>query len=312
LASTISSQLAAHAEFGGVVPEIAAREHLSCLDGLVESTLEQAKIKMTEVAAIAVTRGPGLVGSLVVGVAYAKGLAYASSKTLVAVDHVKAHVHGAFLGLAEGEPQFPCLALVVSGGHTNIFYMKNELEFELMAYTLDDACGESFDKVAKLLGLGYPGGPVIERLAKEGDPRSIAMPTPMADKSDLRFSYSGLKTFVVNLLRKEPEWAAERKNDLCASFQEAALGQIARKIKAALNQKPEARSVVISGGVAANGRFRQLMSEMIPLPAYFPPLKYCSDNAAMVAAYGHHLFNAQKAGNISMDPDWDVYSRFQY
>jgi N6-L-threonylcarbamoyladenine synthase len=134
----------------------------------------------------------------------------------------------------------------------------------------------------------------------------------MADKSDLRFSYSGLKTFVVNLLRKEPEWGLSRKSDLCAAFQEAALGQIVRKIKAALVQKPEARGVVISGGVAANGRFRQLMAETIPLQAYFPPLKYCSDNAAMVAAYGHHLFNGQKAGNISMELDWDVYSRFQY
>ncbi|MGE0171152.1 MAG: tRNA (adenosine(37)-N6)-threonylcarbamoyltransferase complex transferase subunit TsaD [Oligoflexales bacterium] len=315
IVSLVASQTDIHAQFGGVVPEIAARQHLETIDALSDAALRKASLTMEDIDALAVTRGPGLVGSLVVGIAYAKGLALGSGKPLIPVDHVKAHVHGAVLGLSEGKPEFPCLAIVVSGGHTNIFAMKDFTSYELLAYSIDDACGECFDKVAKLLGLPYPGGPQIEKKALAGDPKAIPMPTIMAKKSDLRFSYSGLKTFIVNFLRKERangDLSETMAANLCAAFQDEALMQIVRKLKSALVVKPKTQSIVVCGGVSANQRFRTLMRENIGLPTYFPALAYCSDNAAMIAAYGHHLFKAEKNGTIFKTDDWDAYSRFQF
>lgn len=313
LSSLISSQIAVHQTFGGVVPEIAAREHLKAIDPIVQEALRQAGKTIQDCDAIAITQGPGLIGSLLVGIAYAKGLSLVSGKPLIPVDHVHAHVHGALLGLKDNvETLFPSLALVVSGGHTNLYYMRTPIDFELIACSIDDACGESFDKVAKLFQLGYPGGPVIEKMAKGGDPRAIAMPRMVKEKDRLEFSYSGLKTHMVNLKNREgASITPERLRDVCASFQEEAMGQIVRKLARAVELKPDTRSVLIAGGVAANERLRAMLREGLRVPSYFPELRFCSDNAAMIAAYGYHLCKRQglPAGTSA---EWDAYSRYAF
>jgi len=314
LASLIASQIDVHKTFGGVVPEIAAREHLRVLDPLYRELFAKANLTMKDVDAIAVTRGPGLIGALLVGIAYAKGLALSTGKPLVPVDHVHAHVHGALLGVPVAlKDVFPTLALVVSGGHTNLYYMPSPTKYELMASSVDDACGECFDKVAKLLGLGYPGGPVVEKLASQGRAGAVVMPRMTERKDKMEFSYSGLKTFMANLINKEQPIAPERLHDICASFQEEALGQIVRKLKIAATMRPQAKSIIVAGGVAANQRFKALVGEQLKLTAYFPHPKYCSDNAAMIASFGHHVFTAGKAaGDTFSDAQWDAYSRYEY
>jgi N6-L-threonylcarbamoyladenine synthase len=193
--------------------------------------------------------------------------------------------------------------------------MASPTQFELMAHTMDDACGESFDKVAKLFDLGYPGGPIIEKRAREGRSDAFAMPVMMEQKSRLAFSYSGLKTFIVNLKRKLGEGlTGQQINDICACFQEAALGQLVRKIQAALELKPDCRSVLIAGGVAANQRFRAMMAEKVKVPAIFPALKYCADNAAMIGSYGYYLYRQrlEEQGSGDFGLAWDAYSRYRF
>lgn len=311
LASKVASQTALHAPFGGVVPEVAAREHLRVIDPLVDAATAEAGLALTAVDAIAVTQGPGLIGALLVGVAYAKGLALALGKPLIPVDHVHAHVHGALLGV-EAKDVYPTLALVVSGGHTNLYFMPGPTQYQLLGSSVDDACGECFDKVAKILGFGYPGGPEIERQATGGDPAAVPMPRMVGQKSRLEFSYSGLKTFMANLVAKEPKpIAAARLRDICASFQEEALGQIVRKLKEALARKPEARTVLVAGGVAANQRFRHLMAREVGVPALFPAPRFCSDNAAMIAALGYHILTGAPTSAFETH-DFDAYSRYDF
>lgn len=318
-ASEIASSVAKQAIFGGVVPEIAAREHLKALVPLLHTLLKNSNKSLEEIDAIAVTRGPGLIGSLLVGVSFAKSLSLMISKPLIPVDHVHAHLHGALLGLEEtSEELFPSIGLVVSGGHTNIYYMKNETTFEKLVSTIDDACGESFDKVGKTLGLPYPGGPHIERIAKSGDKSKYPMPTMVQEKSRLEFSYSGLKTHVLNTYRKVlnniPEGDVStleaEKCHIAASFQEEALGQIARKIRSVEKLKTDAKSVIIAGGVAANIRFQKILADKVKKKVFFPKLKFCSDNAAMIAAYGYHVFEAEQDKNVFSIIDWDPYSRY--
>ena len=312
LASSVYSQIETHKLFGGVVPEVAAREHLKVIDKLAKATLEEAKVTVDEIDAIAVTRGPGLVGALLVGISYAKGLAMALKKPLIPVNHVHAHVHGALLGVqANNEDIFPCLALVISGGHSNIYYMKNPTSYELMAYTIDDACGESFDKVAKLFDLGYPGGPRIEQLALKGDENSFKMPRMVEQKSKLYFSYSGLKTFMVNLKKKHAETIDDAMiADMCASFQKEALGQLVRKTKSVLTKK-QVKSILVAGGVAANKKFKEYVSQDIDTPCFFPSLQYCSDNAAMIAGLGYYI-GLEKGLDCSefYNYGWDAFSRY--
>ena len=315
LASRIASQTEIHAVFGGVVPEVASREHLKIIDPLCRQVLSEAKLAPDDVDVIAVTQGPGLIGALLVGVAYAKGLAMALGKPLVPVDHVHAHIHGALLGVATPlEELFPTLALVVSGGHTNLYLMSGPTKFTLLGCSIDDACGESFDKVAKILGLPYPGGPHIERLARGGDPRAVPMPKMVNQKNRLEFSYSGLKTFMANLVRAEPRPIPDKRvADLCASFQEEALGQIVRKLKEAMTKTGPVRSVLVAGGVAANQRFRDLLASSISVPAFFPALSFCSDNAAMIAAFGYHLHSdGVRRGERFQTHGWDAYSRYDF
>ena len=314
--SLVSSQIEIHAKYGGVIPEIAARKHLEVIRKLFYQLLEETKIKVNEIDLIAVTQGPGLVGALLVGVSFAKGLSIALNKPIIPLNHVYAHVHGALLGLSADivESQvFPCFSLVVSGGHTNLFYMKDPVSFEHLVESSDDACGECFDKVAKLLGLAYPGGPVVEKLAKKGNKDRFSMPEILSDKKQLSFSYSGLKTHMYYLIQKFDQLSKNDIYDLCASFQDAAFEQIIRKIKCVSElKKYDTKSILVAGGVAANQRFRQLLHDNFNLPIHFPELAYCSDNAAMVAAYAHQLYlNDKKRIDLeNIQHDFEVYSRF--
>jgi len=311
--SLIASQIDVHRLFGGVVPEIAAREHLKVISQLVEQTLGEASRSLSEIDAIAVTRGPGLIGALLVGISYAKGLAMAAEKPLIPVNHVHAHIHGALLGVEQDIADLlPCLALVVSGGHTNLYLMKSPTDMQLIGRSIDDACGESFDKVAKLFGLGYPGGPRVEKTAVQGDAKRFAMPRMVDDGRKLVFSYSGLKTHMVNLRHRLGSNLSDQDvADLCAGFQEEALGQLIRKLKQAAKQYP-AKSILIAGGVAANQRFRELVQAELDLAAYFPHLRYCSDNAAMIAALGYYNFKDHlETAHPFLNYDWDAFSRYQ-
>lgn len=318
LSSIVASQTDMHMRFGGVVPEIAARQHLRVIDPLIQDTLREAGVTMDQIDAIAVTQGPGLIGAILVGVSYAKALALTYGKPLVPVDHVRAHVHGALLGVdVPGglDAIFPCMAMVVSGGHSNLYFMASPVDYELMAHSVDDACGECFDKVAKLMGFPYPGGPAIEKLARSGNAANVRMPRMVGQKSKLMFSYAGLKTHMVNLWRQRareiggpvPE---SEMADMCAAFQDEAFEQLTRKISVAAASRPESRSLLVAGGVAANGRMREMIAERIRLKPYFPHPRFCADNGAMIASYGYHIW---RSGRVDpTDLGWDAYSRYGF
>lgn len=313
LSSQVASQLT-HQKFGGVIPEIAAREHLEKISPLFENALSEAGLESKDIDIISVTQGPGLIGALLIGSSFAKGLAKSLRKPLVPVNHVHAHIHGSLLGLPDStkEKLYPCLALVVSGGHTHMYHMKNPIDFKLIAQSIDDACGECFDKVAKLLGLGYPGGPIIESLAKNGVRGSIKMPRMMDQRNKLAFSYSGLKTHVRYTIEKQEPPLSERfKHDLCLAFQEEAFGQICRKLEHALTLYPETQTILVSGGVAANAYFQKIMKEKFSIPSIFPSLKYCADNAAMIAALGYHTYKSTELKNSFNTIEWESYSRYE-
>ena len=319
LASKISSQIARHAPFGGVVPEIAAREHLNSIQPLFDAVMHEAgagesEIRLSDIDAVAVTQGPGLVGALLVGVSFAKGLALANNKPLIPIDHVHAHIHGALLGLSDdvAKAALPCLALVVSGGHTNLYLVENPLDFKLIAHTSDDACGECLDKVGKLLGLPYPGGPWIEQQASKGNPDKIAMPRMVEKKSQMEFSYSGLKTHMAQMIMRLPQPIPESQiADMCAAFQREAFQQLIRKLEIARRRFPHVQSIVVAGGVAANQAFRSMSASAFKIPCHFPNQAYCSDNAAMIAALGWHMLK-ELGPNRFMDANWDVYPRYPF
>lgn len=308
LVSEVASQWV-HKTFGGVVPEVAAREHLTSLDPMVNDALTKSDLKLSDIDAIAVTAGPGLVGCLLVGACYAKGLATRLGVPLIPVNHVRAHVHGALLGLPAEAKRYPMLALVVSGGHTHLYAMSSPTSFELVAHSLDDACGESFDKVAKLLGLGYPGGPVVEKWARDGDSERFPMPLLVKETERLAFSYSGLKTHMVNLIRQQPITSDQDKADLCASFQKAALKHLTRKMAKALERFPDTKTIVVSGGVSANQSFREMAARDLSAPVHFPALAFCSDNAAMIASMAHYQYQQERAPALDA---WDVFSSYPY
>ena len=306
LAERISSQAEMHAAYGGVVPELAARAHLLQIAALGQEVLHEANLSTQDIDAIAVTQGPGLVGSLLIGASYAKGLAIATGKPLLPVNHVHAHLYGALLGVEEDMEQLlPCLALIVSGGHTNLYYMRQALDLQLVAHSLDDACGEAFDKIAKVLGLGWPGGPHIEQAAAQGRAGKFAMPKVMQGANN--FSYAGLKTHVVNLWRKaEGKLNEQEIADLCYAFQEEALRQLVDGIAA--HVQPATQSIIVAGGVAANRRLRTLLTARFSEQRLlFPPLRFCTDNAAMIAALGFHQWQAGQKGD---DLTWAVFSNY--
>ncbi len=290
LSCVVASQDELHAEYGGVVPELASRRHTECIVPVVEKALKDASLRAEDIDGVGVTVGPGLPGSLLVGIAFAKALAYALEKPLLAVNHILAHVHAIFL--TKKPPGFPFVALVVSGGHTSLFLVKDYLELIPLGHTRDDAAGEAFDKVAKLLGLGYPGGVAIDRLAREGNPRAVEFKRPYISKNSLEFSFSGLKTAVLNHLKGCRRNLTEAEvRDVSASFQEAVVDVLTQKILWAVDQTG-VKGVVVCGGVACNSRLRQRLQEIEEqrrIRVYLPLPRYCSDNGAMVAAYAYHL-----------------------
>jgi N6-L-threonylcarbamoyladenine synthase len=285
LSNVISSQAAAHEQFGGVVPEVASRHHLDLVAPVLEAALAEAGASLEEIEAIAVTAGPGLIGALLVGVSTAKAIAAPRRLPLIPVDHLQGHVAANFLEPEPLEPPFLCL--VTSGGHTLLAGVRDHSGYELLGQTLDDAAGEAFDKVARMLDLGYPGGPALEKLAREGDPSAFEMPVAMSRDPGLDFSFSGLKTALVYLCRDlGPDEVERRRADLAASFQAAAVDQLTAKMERAL-KRGEWDAVALGGGVAANGPLRAAVAELCErrgLPLKLVPIELCTDNAAMIGS----------------------------
>ena len=304
LANTISSQASAHAEFGGVVPEVASRHHLQLAAPVVDAALRTANVTLDDIDSIAVTVGPGLIGALLVGVSTAKAIAAPRRLPLVPVDHLQGHVAANFLEPDPLEPPFLCL--VASGGHTLLAGVREHAGYEPLGQTLDDAAGEAFDKVARLLGLGYPGGPALEKLAREGDPQAFELPVAMSRDPGLDFSFSGLKTALAYLIRDlGSDGVAERRADLAASFQAAAVGQLIAKLERAL-RAGEWEAVALGGGVAANGPLRQAVKDLCQrrgVRLKLVPLELCTDNAAMIGS-------AARFGTPMPYPDYLSYDAF--
>lgn len=285
LSNVIASQIKDHSAYGGVVPEIASRKHIEAVSSVITRAMADAGIDLSVIEGIAVTRGPGLIGSLLVGLSAAKALAYGLNVPVVGVNHLEGHIMASFLG--DKKPEFPFTALVVSGGHTNIYLVKNYHEFQLLGQTRDDAAGEAFDKAAKLLNLGYPGGVVIDRMAKKGNPRAFAFPRAMKDSID--FSFSGLKTSLLAMVKKRGGYFTESElQDVVASYQEAIVDVLVDKtVRAAIEH--QVAQVVVCGGVAANSRLRErftLAAADKNLELFIPPMILCTDNAAMIAELG--------------------------
>jgi N6-L-threonylcarbamoyladenine synthase len=307
LANVVASQIATHAPYGGVVPEVASRQHVATIVPVIQRAVADAGLALGDLDAIAVTAGPGLVGALLVGVETAKALAFALGKPLVAVNHLAGHLAAAFLESGEASPPpYPHLALLVSGGHTALIRIDAPGATRLLGATRDDAAGEAFDKVGKMLGLGYPGGVVIDRLAATGDPRAVPLPRALSGRDDLDFSFSGLKTAVATLLARGPLPEGQQMNDFCASFQAAVVDVLVRKSRRALTREG-LPALVVCGGVAANRGLRAALAAAAAedgFALHIPPPKYCTDNAAMIAAAGAQLFaRGARAGlDLSVDP----------
>jgi tRNA N6-adenosine threonylcarbamoyltransferase len=289
LSNIVASQTDLHARFGGVVPEIAARAHLQRLLPVIDEALKQAGIRLAEIGCIAVLNTPGLVGALLVGVSAAKALALALEVPLISANHIEAHIYAC--RLAAGWDIFPCVGLVVSGGHTSLFHCRSALAFELLGATTDDAAGEAFDKVASILGLGFPGGPAVEEAARNGNPQAHRFPRSFLHERRLDFSFSGLKTAVLYAVHGQgansggPPLTAQSRADLAASFQEAVVDVLVAKCKQALQQTRLPR-LAVGGGVSANRRLRRALEEMVrdaSVELFIPPMNLCTDNAAMAA-----------------------------
>jgi N6-L-threonylcarbamoyladenine synthase len=284
--NVVLSQDAVHRSYGGVVPELASRRHLEVILPVVGNALADAGVKLGDVDGIAVTCGPGLVGSLLVGLSVGKGLAYARKLPLVGVNHLEGHVFAGFL--EPPRPEYPLLALLVSGGHTALYACPEPLRYELVGQTRDDAAGEAFDKVAKLLGLPYPGGPAVERAARDGDPRAIPFPMAQFQDGAPDFSFSGLKTAVSLFVRRHGPPTPALVADVCASFQATVVKTLVRKTIRAASRR-QVRRVLLTGGVAANGALREALAAECAERGYawhVPPGRLCTDNAAMIAAAG--------------------------
>lgn len=291
ISNVISSQIETHKRFGGVVPEVASRMHLEAINNIVKEALDRANFTFDDIDAIAVTKGPGLVGALLVGISEAKALCYALKKPLVGVNHMKGHICAAYVTHKNLEPPFICL--LISGGHTYLIYVKDYNEMEVVGKTMDDACGEAYDKVARSLGLPYPGGPEVEKLAKLGDENAIDFPRVMLEKNSYDFSFSGLKTAVLNYLNSKRQKGEEySREDVCASFQRAVFDVLIAKTDRFLKEK-KLKKIVVSGGVSANntlkGEFEKLAKEN-GYEVFFPDKILCTDNAGMIASSGYYEY----------------------
>ena len=299
--NVISSQIETHSLYGGVVPEIASRKHLEVISAVVQQALKEADVSLREVDAIAVTAGPGLVGALLVGVSFAKALAYALNIPLIPVHHIEGHIAANYIENKLLNPPFICI--VASGGHSHIVYAKDYLEFEILGQTRDDAAGEAFDKVARILGLGYPGGPKVEKLAKEGSESSISFPK-VKFTENYDFSFSGVKTAVMNYVHNMEQKGEEiKKADVAAAFQASVLDVLVENtIKAAKEKKVS--QVCMAGGVASNGTFRKKMKiacDREELSLSYPKPILCTDNAAMIACAGYYELLQKKIANLSLN-----------
>jgi N6-L-threonylcarbamoyladenine synthase len=305
LSNIVASQVNIHSKFGGVVPELASRKHIQNIIPVISEALSEANVGLDKIDGIAVTQAPGLVGSLLIGISVAKALAYATELPIVGVDHLEGHIYANFLEHSELAPPF--ISLVVSGGHTDLIYVSGKRQYEKIGQTMDDAAGEAFDKVAKLLDLGYPGGPIIDKMSKEGNPKAIPFPRPMLREPSLNFSFSGLKTAVLNYVMKGKSTGNPiNPFDVVASFQEAAVDVLVEKTLKAMEIK-DSKVVALAGGVAANSalrrKFTQRCQEM-GYKIYYPSIKLCTDNAAMIAALGYELLS--EGGDYSLSLDMDV------
>jgi len=305
LSNIVSSQIEIHKKFGGVVPEIAARNHVKNILPVIEKSLAKAKIKPAQIAKIAVTAGPGLITSLLVGVQTAKTLGRVWQKPVCPINHLKAHLYANWI--SNQSLKFPALCLLVSGGHTEIILLKNQTQFKKVGQTLDDAAGEAFDKVAQLLKLGYPGGPIISRLAAKGNPKAFAFARPMINSNDFNFSFSGLKTSVLYLVKKLPTPDQKTINDLSASFQQSAVDVLAAKtFKAA--KFYQAKTLMLSGGVAANLLLRQTFAKKslaLGIDFSMPDINLCTDNAVMAAVAGYFTQPIALA-KIKVNPNLEI------
>ena len=310
LSSVIFSQVATHKQFGGVVPELASREHLDKIVPVVEEALARANTNPSNIDGFAVTIGPGLVGSLLVGVSYAKAMAFALNKPLVGVNHIEGHIYSVAF---ENPPvEHPALALIVSGGHTNIFWVPEPGKYKVIARTRDDAAGEAFDKVAKMLGLGYPGGPIIERLAREGDPQTVRFAVPRMGDGLPDFSFSGLKTAVTKYVTetglrpvKNGELPSQGIKDLAASFQSVVVRALVSTMEK-IAEEYYPRTLIVAGGVACNGALRdacRAAAARLDIPVYFPSPHLSTDNAAMIAAAGTVKLKAGERAGLDLNAD---------
>jgi N6-L-threonylcarbamoyladenine synthase len=322
--NVVASQVDLHAKYRGVVPEIASRAHIENLLPVLKESLDQAGCDLAELNAIAVAHRPGLIGSLLIGVTAAKTLAWSSGKPLIGVDHVHAHLYSVMLNEASDEATkrrsdegrvnptvaFPAVGLVCSGGHTALYHLNDWLDVRMIGTTIDDAVGEAYDKVSALLGLGYPGGPILDRLAQNGDPKAIQFPRSLMGRDSLDFSFSGLKTAVLyhvhGVPTKEskppttpPKLDEKRLADIAAGFQAACIEVIVKKLQRGI-RRTRAKSVIIGGGVSANRGLRAALANF-PIPVFFPPLQYCTDNAAMSAGLAHLYLTQGKTSPLDLD-----------
>ena len=296
LSNVIDTQIPIHEKYGGVVPEIASRNHIEAISRVTKRALEEARVKMKEIDAITPTYGPGLVGALLVGVSYAKALAFANKIPLVGVNHIQGHIAANYITYPELEPPFLCI--MMSGGNTQIIHVKKYTEFEVLGKTRDDAIGEAFDKVARVVGLGYPGGPKVDKLAKEGE-ANIELPKTHLEEDTLDFSFSGIKTAVINLHHKNPNI---NHADLCASFQKTVTETLMENVKKAI-QKINIKTIALAGGVSANSYMRKefLELEKEGIKVYMPDLKLCTDNAAMIASAGYYNYIEGNRDDLSLN-----------
>ena len=296
LSNVIDTQIPIHEKYGGVVPEIASRNHIEAISRVTKKALEEAKISFEQIDAITPTYGPGLVGALLVGLSYAKALSFATNKPLVGVNHIQGHIAANYITYKELEPPFICV--MMSGGNTQIVHVKNYTEFEVLGKTRDDAIGEAFDKVARVVGLGYPGGPNVDKLAKEGQ-ANIELPKTHFDEDTLDFSFSGIKTAVINLHHKNPNI---NKADLCASFEKNVTETLMENVKKAI-KKTGIKKITLAGGVSANSYIRNefLKLEQEGIKVYMPDLKLCTDNAAMIASAGYYNFVSGKRDELNLN-----------
>ena len=316
LANVVASQDEIHRPFGGVVPELASRQHLTVIGPVVESALQEAHVSLEAIDAVAVTQGPGLVGSLLVGLSFGKSIAYARGIPLLAVDHLEGHIQAVYLECPD-EIAHPAVSLVVSGGHTSLFVMEDEACYRLIGKTRDDAAGEAYDKIAKRLGLGYPGGPILDRLAASGDPEAFPFAVAKFSDGSEDFSFSGLKSAALRVMRERPipplgdlEDPESRPDllDLAASFQRTVVESLLQRTHAAA-ARHGARTILVTGGVAANRELRhrfEALGRELAVPALFPSIKLSTDNAAMIAAAGYLKYKRGETAGLDLNADVEL------